>query len=294
MANIDKETGEVLSDTGGELTLQDRAKLALKGNDAELIAIAKASSELGKIETKDHYAEIMAAEKRLVKIRLNITSIGKAARDDATKFSKAVIAEENRLIGLIEPEEERLKALRFDWDEAIRIENGRAFAEAEAKRVKLQAIDDALEIGLNFGDWSGDVQDRINAVNAAVIPDDFTPEVKQRLELKKLTTLNTLANALEAAKFQEDANTKAAQLKSLQDAENKQAAELAEANEKKRIALENAPDAEKLEAWVQIVKNVPFPVMSTTQGQQTKLDIIDRLDGLLDKVSIAARSMIDL
>jgi hypothetical protein len=292
---IDETTGEILSDNGGELTLQDRAKLALKGNDANLIELAKESKELSTIKTEDNYKEIKTAENKLVKMRLLITDMGKTARDDANKFAKAVIAEEKRLIGLIEPEEERLKALRFDWDEAIRIEAGKVFAAQEEKRLRLQSIDDSLEVGLNFGDGVAQVEKRIELVkNVAINDPDLTNEAVTRLELKKLTTLNTLSSALQAAKDAEVENASMAELKRLNDAKFAEMQEKSQADEKRKLALENAPDAEKLNDWVMNIRNVPFPIMSSTQGQQTKLDIIDKLEGLLVRVQAATAKMIDL
>jgi hypothetical protein len=295
MAIIDKETGEIISDTGGELTVQDRAKLALKSNDTELINLAEKSKELVEIKTKENYTEIKNAETPLVKMRLAIKETGKLAREDANAYAKAVIAEEKRLLAFIEPEEERLKALRFDWDEAIRIEKGKEFAIAEEKRLRLLAIEDSVDVGLNFGDGVTEIEKRIEAVKSAVIDgDELTDEVITRLSLKRLTSLNVLENALASAKEIAANNSASAELKRISNekavSENAQKA----IEEQKRIAIENGPDSQKLDAWINDIRNVPFPVMNTNQGQQTKLDIINALDSLLDRASIASRKMIDL
>jgi hypothetical protein len=68
--------------------------------------------------------------------RTTIEKAGKAARDDATKFSKAVIAEEDRLISLIQPEETRVLGLRNAWDAA---EQARKEAEAQKERDRIAA-----------------------------------------------------------------------------------------------------------------------------------------------------------
>lgn len=60
--------------------------------------------------------ECHSAAMAATKARTAIVQAGKAARDDATRFSKAVIAEEARLIAIIQPEESRLKVLRDEWD----------------------------------------------------------------------------------------------------------------------------------------------------------------------------------
>jgi hypothetical protein len=68
--------------------------------------------------------------------RTAIEKAGKAARDDATKFSKAVIAEEDRLIKIIQPEEIRVLDLRNAWDAA---EAARKEAEAQKERDRIAA-----------------------------------------------------------------------------------------------------------------------------------------------------------
>ena len=71
------------------------------------------------------------------KARTGIVQAGKAARDDATRFSKAVIAEEARLVAIIQPEESRLKALRDEWDAEAAREKA---AKAEAERLRVLEI----------------------------------------------------------------------------------------------------------------------------------------------------------
>jgi hypothetical protein len=65
---------------------------------------------------------------------VDIEKAGKAAREDATAFSKAVIAEEKRLVGITAAEESRLQGLRDVWDEAREAEK-RAVREEEERRV---------------------------------------------------------------------------------------------------------------------------------------------------------------
>ena len=48
--------------------------------------------------------------------RIEVKDAGETARDDANQFRDGVIAEQKRLIGLVEPEEKRLLALRDAWD----------------------------------------------------------------------------------------------------------------------------------------------------------------------------------
>ena len=67
----------------------------------------------------------------------------KAARDDATRFSKAVIAEEARLIAIIQPEESRLKVLRDEWDAKEAREKA---AKAEAERLRVLEISQRIAL----------------------------------------------------------------------------------------------------------------------------------------------------
>lgn len=60
--------------------------------------------------------------------RVELEKIGKMLRDPHTEFNRKVKAKEDELIGIIEPEEKRLKAIRAEADE---------LAEREARRVAL-------------------------------------------------------------------------------------------------------------------------------------------------------------
>ena len=120
-----------------ELTITERATKALSIDitEAQLKALAKETKDVTEIKDKADYQLVKTAAIKLRDTRVVIEKAGKAARDDATQFSKAVIQEERRLIGLIGDEEERLKAMRKQVDdEKERIE--REAAEKEATRIE--------------------------------------------------------------------------------------------------------------------------------------------------------------
>ena len=297
-AVIDKETGEILSSDGGELTVADRAKLALGGNREQLSAMAEGSKVLTAIKFIEDYDAVKNAESRLVKVRLNIRAIGKAARDDSNKFSKEVIVEENSLVNIIEPEETRLKALRFEWDEAIRIEKGREFAEAEAVRKSAVALNESLETGLSFGDGVVAITSRIEAVKSidleAILGEAVGGEAiirKQELMIKKMWSLETLAKALEVAKSAEVGQAAQVELKRVNDLVASEAATKATAEADRLRKLASAPDAEKMKDWVNTMRSIAFPTMSTDEGQSTKVDILTQLNNLLNRVLVAAEGM---
>jgi hypothetical protein len=116
----------------------DRAALVLNSTKTEadlkqlaasLKAITMVNSPAGREQ-----AHSLAMTARTA--RTTIEKAGKAARDDATKFTKAVIAEEDRLIEIIQPEETRVLGLRNAWDAA---EQARKEAEAQKERDRIAA-----------------------------------------------------------------------------------------------------------------------------------------------------------
>lgn len=296
---IDEETGEVLSASGGELTVSDRAVLAFKVNDNALKALASFSKELTVINTEEDYKEVKTAEGVLVGRRLDITTMGKSIRDDANKFAKAVIAEENRLIEFIEPEEKRLKALRHVWDEAIRIEKGREVAEAEAKRLAALTLAKSVETGLLFGDNLITIQSRIAAVEAVdldmILGEPKGAEAtiaKQTLQLKQIESLNILRAAEVSAIAAEEASKANIELQRVYVEKAAEDAKAKSAESDRLRLLANAPDAEKLGEWLRFMRNsTALPVMTSEQGQQTKLDIIAELNALLVRVEMAVKCM---
>ncbi len=126
-----------------ELAPIERAKQALTvcATEAALAELAAKSRDIVTITNADGYQQVHGARMALKTMRVTIEKTGKAARDDATQFSKAVIAEEKRLIAIIEPEEQRLEGLQNAW-EAARAAEKRAAEQKE--RDRLQAIETHL------------------------------------------------------------------------------------------------------------------------------------------------------
>ena len=126
-----------------ELAPIERAKQALTvcATEAALAELAAKSRDIVTITNADGYQQVHGARMALKTMRVTIEKTGKAAREDATAFQKAVIAEERRLIGIIAPEEERLGTLQTAWDEARAAEKR---AKEEAERARVQAIQTKL------------------------------------------------------------------------------------------------------------------------------------------------------
>lgn len=134
------EEPEVL---GTALTVQDRAALALGSTKTEqdLKELAAKNVAIVAIVDKAGREQAHGAAMELKRARTTVEKVSKAARDDATQFSKAVIAEANRLVGIIQPEECRLLELRDFWDS----EQERIKEEADrAERARVTAIHERI------------------------------------------------------------------------------------------------------------------------------------------------------
>lgn len=121
-----------------------RAAVALKSSQTEidLRALAIKNVNITQVIDKPGREQAHGAAMEIKRSRVSIEKIAKEARDDATKFSKAVITEEKRLIAIIEPEEVRLLGLRDGWDaeqERIRCE------KEEAERRRVQALHNRID-----------------------------------------------------------------------------------------------------------------------------------------------------
>ncbi len=121
---------------GTELSLPERARAAIRlsQTEADLKELAARTSTITEVTNADGRTQVHAAAMALREQRLAIEKAGGAARDDANRFAKEVIVQQNKLIAIIEPEETRLKKLRDEWDAKIETEK-RAKAEAERKRI---------------------------------------------------------------------------------------------------------------------------------------------------------------
>lgn len=111
------------------LTVIERAAqaLAITQTEDDLRALAQASTSLTVITNQAGLDQVHGARMVLKNTRIEIEKKGIAAREDANAFSKAVIAKQKELVGIISPEELRLQGLQDAY-------------EAEQKRIKDEAI----------------------------------------------------------------------------------------------------------------------------------------------------------
>lgn len=243
------------TETAVVLAPKARAELALgtTKTEADLRALAVKHASIVAIVDKAGREQAHGAAMEILRTRTSIEKVSKAAREDATKFSKAVIAEEGRLIELIKPEEMRLLALRDAWDD----EQARIKAEQEAaERARVAKIHERIAEIKNYATLvagcrtSARIAELLTKLNA-VDMEGFGEWHDTAAEAH----INTVGAVLRILAAKQEAETEAARVKAEQEAETArladEAAKLAEASEqlardradleRQRAALAPAP-----------------------------------------------------
>jgi hypothetical protein len=218
-----------------ELTVIERAALALGADEGEkqLIALAQKYTDITDIKNAAGRQQCHAAAMELSNARINVDKTGKAAREDANAFQKAVIAEAARRIAIVKPEEDRLLAIRDTWD-AEREREKEAKAAAEKARVDLirKMIDEIKAVPAeSVGRSSADLTATIELMEMHEITLAEFAEFSGEAELAKIATLQKLGEMLTAQVAVEQA-----------------AAEAARQAEADRIERERVAEANRIEA----------------------------------------------
>jgi len=226
-----------------ELTVAQRAAVALKSaqHEQELKALATKYADITEIVNGAGRDQAHGAMMELANRRVAITKAGKEARDDANAFSKAVIAEEKRLVGLIEPEEGRLRTLRDAWD-AEREREKQAKAAAEKARVdgirqriaEIQAIPAML-----VGKQSETIAAAIESLEVVEITLEAFAEFAGESQMVKIAAVAKLGEMLSAQIAHEQEQAR------LQAEREQLARERAEATERERIAAAARAEEER-------------------------------------------------
>lgn len=252
-----------------ELTVAQRASVALGSTEHErkLQELAKQSTEIVAITNPASYTQLHAARMVLKNERIGLEKLGKAARDDATKFSKAVIVEQARLIAIIEPEEIRLEEIQRAHDERVALEKA---AREQAERERVERIQAAIQeikmadAGLTVLSGSVAIAATLENLKAAPVDEQFA-EFKAEAEQAKVLAVLRL-NALHAGALEYEAEQRRvkeereelARLKAAEDLRQREAAEReaaeiraraeADAQARAKIAAEEAAANERIAA----------------------------------------------
>ncbi|CAB4135099.1 hypothetical protein UFOVP275_74 [uncultured Caudovirales phage] len=203
---------------------EERALIALNSTNTEL-ALRNLVTNAGLItDVVDQNGRELAhgMGMSLRRARVTIEKTGKAAREDAHAFSKAVIGEEKRLIGIIDGEEKRVLGLRDSFDAKIEAEKA-AKAAIEAKRIseikeKIEGIR-KLPLALAGADaatLSAEIQALNDFVPLKEVFAEFTDECVREIE-DCLETLDSL-HLREVAR-EEEARVVAAERERVAEAE---------------------------------------------------------------------------
>lgn len=221
---------------------------------ATLQAMVEKTKDLKATDLKDktQLETVRKARIDLKKTRVAIEKYGKDLRDDANKFSKAVIAKEKELIGIIEPEEDRLKAIEEEAEKlAIREER---LEKLPARKERLAAIGDNVEVSdedlllMDANDFEG----YFNARTADKLKaDKEKAEADQRARDEEIRKENERKEAEikareDAAREKEEANAREeARLKAEKEAREREEKAREEEREKARLAEEKRLEDEK-------------------------------------------------
>ncbi len=225
---------------------------------AELQKIADECKQITITDFEDKKQIGIVCEKRelLQRTRIQIQKKGKALREDALRYQKAVIAKEKELIEIIEPEEERLEQLEEQAEKyAILQERIRKLPERRARLA--QEL-----VGYDLKD------EDINAMDDVIFESTLNTLVSQRI-------------AAENAKKEAELNAKQAEIeakeKQLKDKElamqrEEQAKKLAAQQEKERQdAIEQARlDGERKAREEQALKEAAEKARTARKAEEAK------------------------
>lgn len=202
----------------------------------ELVELAK---EAFLITAENPLKEIMEMRKRLQKARTSITNAGKEIRNDAIAFQKAVIAHEKDLVGIVQPEEDRLSQLEFEAEQAEEMERRAQFLPR--RRTRLNDIDPALLsivtdekiLSLDGAQFEGFINECVAAKNESDRKKIDADRAKIDEEKNKIAREKELAEA-------EERGRKAAEEKKERDEKERSEREAREKQEADRKAEEVA------------------------------------------------------
>jgi hypothetical protein len=242
-----------------QLTVIQRAAVALGAAEHErnMIALSTKYADLVEIKNAPARDQVHSAYMELKNTRVAIQKAAKDAREDANQFSKAVIAEAERLTSITTAEEVRLQALRDEWDEAREAEK-REKAEAEANRVaeikaKIEAFMlNAVTVASKSAAEIAAHADSLDKMEISI--DEFAEftgeaQAKQYQTVKWLRERHADAVAKEAeAKRLEDERAELARLRAEQEERERKAA-IARAEEERRAReIREQEEADRREA----------------------------------------------
>lgn len=180
-----------------ELTVIQRAQVALGAAEHEksLRELASKHTALTVITNKAGYEDAQSARMELKTARVDLEKKGKAARDDANAFSKAVIAEEKRLVEIISPEETRLQTLQDAWNAKVEAERQAVLKAEEDRKAALQAKVSAINEMGYAGATAAEITMQGKILHEMQIGEDFQEFANDARNVRQIA-INTLTKRL--------------------------------------------------------------------------------------------------
>lgn len=208
----------------------ERAVIVLDSSKTEehLKELVKKSAEITAVESKDAREQAHRVGMELKNARTTIQKTGKTAREDATAFSSAVIAEEKRLIAITAEEEARVLALRDEYDAKLAAEKAAAEAAEKARKDEiLSKIQGIRNLPLELAHASSDEIKGERDALAEFQPDatvfaEFMEDLQHAIE-DTIAAMDALYNRVMAAETAQAAL--AAERKALEEERARMAAE---------------------------------------------------------------------
>lgn len=228
----------------------ERAAIVLDSSKAEtqLREMLTKTADIADVSDKDSRTLVHNAAMNLKNARVAIEKTGKTARDDANAFSKAVIAEEKRLIAIISPEEDRLLGLRNEYDRKVEEERQERERKERERVANIRSQIDAIKaLPLeSANDPSQQLHQTIHELTDFAIDDGFA-EFQEEAAAAKWDAIEALKKLWDTAQSRE---AEAARL--LAERERLEAERLAEEArlqaERDKLAAERKAEEDRLQA----------------------------------------------
>lgn len=241
MSAAEQQVAEATRTDIALLPIPQRVAVALQSSETEkqLLELATKHRDIVAVTNKDGREQAHSAYMVLRNTRVAIEKRAKAAREDATAFSKAVIAEEKRLVGLIDPEETRLQKLRDDWD----AEQERIRQEAvERERQRVAAIEARIDEfrmapAASVGKSAEAIADRLREIEAEPITEAVYQE-RMDAALAAREEAVTRMRELHAMQLRQEEEAERLRVQREEDEKRRREEEARLAEERERLAAE--------------------------------------------------------
>ena len=193
----------------------DIEKFSPKESQLETLVAVTKNITATDLEDKDQLDKVKENRKALSQARINITKTGKELRQGAIDFQKAVLGREKELLGIITPEEDRLKAIEKEAKD-LALKKERMVALPERKN-RLNSIDDGFEVtdecllSLDDTQFENYYNQRVADKNQA----DLDKIEKEKAKLKRQEDDKKLLEQEEERKKEQQLNSRISRLTAL-------------------------------------------------------------------------------